>query len=165
MQSELLFQETQRFRAWWLWCLFAVVAALLVYRTLHGGTPLDSNEKLGLWIALGATAAVVGLFAIMRLDTEIRKDGVHVRFFPFHIRFKHYPWRQLKQARIRKYSALFEYGGWGLRGFGNDRALNVSGNTGIQLETTRGKKLLIGTRRPDEAGAAINGAFNPPAYG
>ena len=45
-----------------------------------------------------------------------------------------------------------EYGGWGLRYgfFGKGRALNVSGNTGLQIEFNNGKRLLIGTNKPRE---------------
>lgn len=50
-----------------------------------------------------------------------------------------------------------DYGGWGFRFglFGKGRALNVSGNKGIQLVLTDGTRLLIGTNKPDEARQAL----------
>jgi len=51
---------------------------------------------------------------------------------------------------VRKYSAVSEYGGWGIKGTSNNRALNISGNMGIQLETKEGKKILIGTHDSEE---------------
>jgi uncharacterized protein YlzI (FlbEa/FlbD family) len=47
---------------------------------------------------------------------------------------------------------LGEYGGWGLRySFNKKRgnAINVSGDIGIQLTLTNGKKLLIGTQKKE----------------
>lgn len=60
------------------------------------------------------------------------------------------------KAYVRTYDALSEYGGWGLKGgalWNNSKgkAINVSGNIGIQLELKNGKKLLIGTQKKKEA--------------
>jgi hypothetical protein len=48
---------------------------------------------------------------------------------------------------VRKYKPLLEYGGYGIRGFGNNRALNIAGKTGLQLIFKDGRKLLIGTQK------------------
>ena len=60
------------------------------------------------------------------------------------------------KAYIRKYDALTEYGGWGIKGgkfWKKDKgtAVNVSGDIGIQLELKSGKKLLIGTQLKNES--------------
>ena len=48
-------------------------------------------------------------------------------------------------------------GGFGLRySFKYGRAVNVAGNFGIQLELKTGKKLLIGTSRPEEVEKVLN---------
>src|SRR3712207_3596059 len=102
------------------------------------------------------------LFTILlfncRLDTTIRKDGVYVRFFPFHLKFKYYDWNGLVKSYVRQYSPLIEYGGWGLRFgiFGKGTAFNVSGDKGLQLEFLNHKKLLIGTNKPDELTQTLN---------
>jgi hypothetical protein len=87
-----------------------------------------------------------------RLDKVIKKDGIYVRFFPFHLRFKHYSWDKLTKSFVRQYSPIAEYGGWGLRFglFGKGTAYNISGNKGLQLQFIDNKKLLIGTNKPDE---------------
>lgn len=157
--DKIFFQETQRFKTWWLWILFLICAAGVVYAYFIREAPLDDNDSLGVWMAFVLSASLVWLFTAMRLTTEIRSDGIYVKYAPFNKGFRKYAWQGLETVRVRKYSALFEYGGWGLRGFGNNRALNVSGNMGIQLSTKRGKKLLIGTRKPEEVKAAIAALF------
>jgi len=57
---------------------------------------------------------------------------------------------------VRKYKPLLEYGGYGIRGFGNNRALNISGNTGLQLVFKDGRKLLIGTKKGHEMIEMLN---------
>ena len=51
---------------------------------------------------------------------------------------------------IREYKPIMEYGGWGIRGFGSNRALNIKGKIGLQLVFKNGQKLLIGTQKADE---------------
>jgi hypothetical protein len=64
----------------------------------------------------------------------------------------------LTKIYVRQYAALTEYGGWGLRFglWGKGTAYNVSGNKGLQLEFHTNKKLLIGTKKPDELTEALN---------
>jgi hypothetical protein len=50
---------------------------------------------------------------------------------------------------------LREYGGWGVRGFGSNRAYNMRGDQGVQLDLVDGSRVLIGTQRPGELETAI----------
>jgi hypothetical protein len=157
MDKEILFSERQRFKQWWLWLILLGVNGLFLFGVYSqviegqqfGGNPM-SNE--GLLIATGLTIALTILFVNFRLDTTIKMDGVYVRFFPFHLKFKHFAWDKLTKSFVRQYSPLTEYGGWGLRFglFGKGTAFNVSGDKGLQLEFADNKKLLIGTNKPDE---------------
>ncbi|MBL86550.1 MAG: hypothetical protein CMO82_07820 [Winogradskyella sp.] len=78
------------------------------------------------------------------------------KFFPFQLKFKLLPWNEIKTANVRTYDAITEFGGWGLKGGAlwnksKGRAINVSGDIGIQLQLKNGKKLLIGTQKKEEA--------------
>lgn len=157
MNEESLFKERQRFKQWWLWLillgtnglfLFGVFKQVIVGQQF-GDKPMSN---LGLLIATVLTILLTLLFVNFRLDTTIKKDGIYVRFFPFHLQFKHYPWDKLTKSFVRQYSPIADFGGWGLRLglFGKGTAYNVSGDKGLQLEFTDNKKLLIGTNKPDE---------------
>lgn len=163
MGSDVLFTERQKFRQWWLWLVLLGVNGFFlfgVFRQVIGGHQFGSKpmSNAGLLIATILTALLTFLLINFRLDTIIKKDGVYVMFFPFHLRFKHYPWNNLTKSFVREYSAIGEYGGWGLRFglFGKGKAFNISGNQGLQLEFTNGKKLLIGTNKPDQLTEALN---------
>lgn len=157
IKHDILFRERQRFTQWWIWLLLLPVNALFafgLYKQLilehpFGDKPM-SNE--GLAITFGCTVLLSLLFLYTRLDTEIRTDGIYVRFFPFHFKFKRYSWDQLSKIFVRKYHPLTEYGGWGLRLsiFGKGWAYNISGDQGLQLVFTDKRKLLIGTQQSDE---------------
>ena len=92
------------------------------------------------------------LFFIMKLETRITDTGISVRFYPLQLKFRHYNWEDIELAYIRNYSPLAEYGGWGIRYSlsGQGKALNVSGRTGLQLVFKDGRKLLIGTSKPED---------------
>ena len=102
--------------------------------------------------------AVTILFFILKLETEVHSDGLYVRFYPMHIRFRKFTGKDLADHYSRTYKPIREYGGWGIRcSFtGKGRAYNVSGNKGVQFVLTNGKKLLIGSQKPDEFVAAID---------
>jgi len=157
MSNNILFLEKQKFRQWWLWLILLGTNGLFlsgVFKQVVGGQQFG-NEPLsnaGLLITAGLNIILTILFVSLRLDTTIKQDGIYVRLFPFHLKYRHYTWDKLAKSYIRQYSPLSEYGGWGLRLglFGKGTAFNVSGNKGLQLVFTNNKKLLIGTNKPEE---------------
>jgi hypothetical protein len=163
MDKETVYTESQRFKQWRLWLILLGVNGLLffgVFKQVIGGQQFGDKpmSNTGLLITTGLTLALIVLFINFRLETIIKKDGIYVRFFPFHLKFKHYTWESLTKSFVRQYSPLTEYGGWGLRLglFGKGTAFNVSGNKGLQLEFINNKKLLIGTNKPEELNESLS---------
>jgi len=157
MDKEILFTEQQRFKQWWLWLILISINGLFlfgVFQQVVKGHPFGDKpmSDAGLLIVSGLFLLLTLLFVVFRLETQIKKDGIYVRFFPFHVNFKYFSWESLTKSFVRNYSAITEYGGWGLRVglFGRGKAYNVSGNTGLQLEFKTSKKLLIGTGKATE---------------
>lgn len=156
----LLFKERQYFRQTWLWVTLCSSTLLTIgLPLLLGGFSL--REEPGLILIFLLPAALLALFAMTRLDTEIRQDGVYCRFFPFQRKYRVYSREQIADARIRKYDPLGEYGGWGIKGTRRNRAWNVSGNQGLQLVLDDGRKVLIGTQQPARLEEALNAAGSP----
>jgi len=152
MNSPVLFREVQQFRQWWLWLLIAPGPLVIWYRSLRHlvfeTSPTLSLPQIASWL-IGGIALPVLLYCI-RLVTEVRSDGLYLRFFPFHWSFLRFPVDSIKHSEARTYSPLGEYGGWGIRYGWNGKAYNVSGNKGIQFELHNGKRFLVGSQRPLE---------------
>ncbi|MBF9141972.1 hypothetical protein [Hymenobacter properus] len=144
----MLFQERQVFiRRWWP----LLLAPAIVIATLWWLLPANPNQAG--WSAAVAGVIVVlsiGLLLTLRLETRLDAAGVHYRLFPLQLTWRSRPWTELAAAYVRSYDPLGEYGGWGLKGSQSNRALNISGDQGLQLELRDGSRLLLGTQRPAE---------------
>jgi len=132
-----------------------------VWRQLVMGKPFGDRPASdpGLLLAFALVcivgAGVVVLFWSARLDVSVDDREIFIRFHPFHIRGRRIALSEIAEARARTYRPIAEYGGWGIRmGFGG-MAYNVSGNEGVQLVLTSGKRILIGSQRSGELEAAI----------
>jgi len=115
----------------------------------------------------------IWVFFSLKLEVWIDQDGIHYRFFPLIFENKLISKAEIQRFEIRKYSPVLDYGGWGIRhgigwklsiidfkvgvfggwgihhGIGRKwgKAYIVSGNIGLQLYLTNGKKVLFGTQR------------------
>ena len=137
--------------------VFVAVAVnfMLVYTT----------ENVNEWLILGVmiiNSLMALIFLFCKLVTEIDKDGIRVRFFPFLLKEKYFEWKDIEYAYIREYKPLREYGGWGVRyGKGKSgRAYNTKGKIGLQLQFLDGKKLLIGTQIPNDIELYLNNLYH-----
>lgn len=161
--SKILFSEKQNTKPSWIWLLFILLFAIFAYTFVMQvifNKPVgnQASSDLGLWLNGGLLLLVFLLIKNMVLRVEIREDGIYYQYSPIHWKWRMLPYSNIKTAYIRKYSALKEYGGYGVRlGFaGKGRALNVRGNIGLQLEFNDNKsKLLIGTQKPEELAEAL----------
>jgi len=157
MDSTILFSERQRFRQIWIWLFLLLLNGYFLFKLFNH--PADSQPFNNHFLPPAIVMLLVTfLFVVIRLDTQIRQDGVYVRFFPVRLHFRKHPWGNIEKIFVRKYSPLGEYGGWGIRFSlsGKGRALNISGNKGIQLIFSNNSKLLIGTNKPEEATLALS---------
>ena len=153
--NNLLFSETQKFKQWWIWLLLIGINGTILYGIIQqlflgqqfGNQPMSD---IGLIITGVFMLLLSLLFFLFRLETHIKNDGIYVRFFTLHKSFRFYSWDTISIFHVRQYSPISEYGGWGIHGFGKNRAFNVSGNKGLQIEFKNGEKLLIGTDNFEE---------------
>ncbi len=153
------FKEVQRFRLWWAWVAVAALNVLFIYAVVQ---QVILNKPFGTTPAPDYILIIVALFFLLflwflrsiKLKTSMNDTGIYYRYYPFQFSETLIEWHELKDAYIREYNSLHEYGGWGIR-YGSNKtgkAINThsSSNRGLQLQFNTGKLLLIGTQRPDE---------------
>lgn len=152
MINQYFFEENQRFGSWSFLLVLVLFPMLFrLYSQIKSGDPLLSSDNIPLFAGLLLIAGIMVFFLSLQLHTRIDSKGIEVRFAPVHRQWTRYEWDALQAVYVRQYSPLGEYGGWGFRGIGSNKALNVSGSQGIQLVFSDGRKLLIGTQKAEEA--------------
>lgn len=105
------------------------------------------------------------MLATMRQVTEVTATGVRVRLAPLQPHGREVRWPQLVRYAAVSYRPLRDYGGWGIRGWGDRMAYNASGDLGVLVEASDGRSLLVGSLRPLELERAIaeaSGRTPPP---
>jgi len=150
------FREVQQFRQPWLWIvmLSSPVIAIAILWTTMGKNPGEIAALHGALLAIVITdLALAAGFYFIQLITEVRSEGLYIRFVPFVRQL--IPYGDIKTCEARTYSPIGEYGGWGMRWGRSGKAYNISGNRGVQLEFKDGKRLLIGSQRAEELAQAI----------
>ena len=134
------FQETQRFGQPWIWVLIGAIGVVSVI----------ASAGLGLVVVV----AVAVLFYLVRLTTEVRDDGVYVRFAPFHRSFRHIPSDEIESCEVTNFG-LLTYGGIGIRWTPSTIAYMTTRGKGVTLHRENQKPVVIGSQRADELAAAI----------
>jgi hypothetical protein len=120
---------------------------------------INLNNGKGDWMSLIIISLIIVIFIILLmlsfLYVRIEKEGIIVRFFPFHLKPKVYLWSDIESLEVRKYKPLREFGGWGIKGTKSNKVFNISGDKGLQITFKSGKKLLIGTAEPQKLEIAL----------
>ena len=149
MKQKLLFKEEQAAVGTWAWYLVLLITAICI-----GSVALEMSQDpgpetlTGLVIAIVVTGGIIVLFIFIKLEVTIDQQSIYYRYRPFISKERKLSKDDIADVYVRKYSPIFEYGGWGYRAtLGKGKAFNVSGNIGLQLVLKDGKKLLLGTRK------------------
>jgi hypothetical protein len=156
MDPEIIFEEVQGAGNKGTGSLFKLITAVLlasfiIQLLLHR----NRTELLLLLLTGGIVSAIISVFLSTRMITQIRKDSIHVRFPPFRPSFAKYPWNSISKVYLRQYDPVTEFGGWGIRFGPGGKAINMSGNIGLQLIFNDGSRLLIGTNQPEKIAEAL----------
>ena len=160
--SKVLFKEEQKFTQPFLWMFMIVLAGIwgwMVYRQFVTGKPVgDEPMTLGEILMAGfIPAAILIIFALLKLETEITSDEIHYRFKPFQRKFKTIRKAEIKEWHVQQYKPMRDYGGWGIRlGLAaRGTAYNVKGDKGARFILHSGRQFLLGTQQPDAMKAAL----------
>jgi hypothetical protein len=162
--SQIYFKEKQRFNQIWIWILNVVMLGFFIFIVVMQAVfhkPVGKEEpEWVLYIVMIIPLLMMILFYSIKLETEVRREGIHYRFYPFIRSMRMIRWDEISRCYVRRYNPIREYGGWGYRTGGRKYgiAYNISGNQGLQIEFKNGKKLLLGTNKPRELEEALKRA-------
>ena len=150
MDTRPAFYEKQRFTQWWLWLIVIAACApviIILFTQVITGEPVgDKPATTGMLAAMSLPLiGLIWLFAKSALHTKVDAAGIHVRFAPFHRKWRFYPWERVTRCEVKKFSPMMDYGGWGIKG----NSYTVRGNMGVLVSFTDRYSQMIGTQQPE----------------
>ena len=151
METDILFEEKQCFGKENIRKFLFILSAIFLLSILVRWLIIDTLDDKLITASIGGCllCLIIGIILSFCLTTQIMQDGIVVSYFPF-FSGKKFRWEEIQEVYIRKYHALAEYGGWGIKFGPSGNVYNVRGNIGLQIIFHDGSRLLIGTERPDE---------------
>jgi hypothetical protein len=172
--EKLYFQEEQRFSQVWVWMILitSMVAVITpfaygiysqtVLNKSFGNNPTSTSTLIAiLLICILIMASIMVFLGKSKLITKITDAGIIVKYPPFINKWRTIVPSEIEKWEIRSYNAIVEYGGYGVKSsYKKGKALNVSGNIGLQLYLKNGKKLLIGTQKKQALAFAVEKLMN-----
>lgn len=155
--ARTIFQEEQKFKLLVIVLPLIVLSALAVVwfiMQIGLGQSIGNNpiSDIGMIIFCVTVWSGTAMILAMRLSTRIDEMGITMHFFPF-VKRK-WSWAEVKSAEVLDYGFV---GGWGIRlwtSYGT--VYNIRGSKGLALKLANGKKVLIGTQKPEEMKAAVS---------
>ena len=156
METNILFKESQLGLKNWMMSVVIFFIAIpvngyLFYKMIQTSSP-ESYHLLGTVIFV----FIVCLFlSIIKLKVKVLEDKITYRLFPFHFSTQILSKNQIIEIENVVYNPIGEWGGWGIRMKGRDRAYNMYGNKGVQVTLKSGKIVLFGSQKPNELRKAI----------
>jgi len=154
--EKILFFEQQTLRQLpriWIIMLISIGAiALPVAMEVN----INNNEDIfAIIFSIGLMVIIFAFLMVVRLDTKVSKEGISIKFFPFHRSFRLYRWENISNVTVVKHMILRSRG-WGVRNHvRGTRLYNMGGKKGLQLEFYHGRKVFIGTKKIAELEAVL----------
>lgn len=156
ISNDSKFREVQYMRQWWF-MLLLISSDIIALAVIAGVIPKD---KIGQAFTIGVPAVLVmlgvtALFFFANLKTEVKDDGLYIKFFPFHFANVKISLEEVASVEPVSYSPLKDYGGWGIRYAIRGKAYNPVGHRGVKITYANGRHILIGSQKPEELVEAI----------
>jgi len=148
--EEVLFKETQHNT---VLIVVAIVCTLLFgalsviqigFHQQIGNHP--ASNGLLLFFFIGGGAATIFVY-FQKLNLVITRTEIQVSFGVFANKTV-IPRATIKSVEIRKYNAIKEFMGWGVRHNGNQSCFTVSGSDALEIKLDTNQRILIGTHMP-----------------
>lgn len=164
MNEQVIFREVQWPRQIWIWVLILFIAAINWFGFIQqillgipfGNKPAPDFLLIIFWLVFGIIFPLCLCF-FMKLITEVRYDGLYIRYMPFHLNYKRIPFNEIENYTVITYKLIAQFGGTGIRvNIHGETGYIMSGNKGIKLKLTNKKVIVLGSQNPNELIKALD---------
>lgn len=139
---------------WWLWVLVIGVTLLIWYAFFQqiimdhpfGQNPASNPLLIIFWLIFGISFPL--FIYLLQLRVTVTAEEIVIHFYP--IIKRTISKEQIKEIEVVSYRPIMEYGGWGIRGYKDNRAYTAAGKRGVRITLNDGNKILIGSQTPEK---------------
>jgi len=145
-----VFKEVQKFNSPLIWVIVGIAAIGGIFALT---APAAQNEQLPIIAKLLISSAIIILvltFMFGYLKTTIDDTGIKIEMRILFKFGKTILWDDIQTIKVDKYRPILEFGGWGYRIGWKGVAYNCRGNDGLIIILKNGRKVVVGTQKPDE---------------
>ena len=164
--NNAIFREEQRFRQFLPWLIigiaiffsFTSVGQVFFAAFSKESSDLPAAYETKVVTMVGVVVLnllVLLLFLTAKLSVEVRSNGLFIRYFPFHRKWRPISLDGVISCEHVTYSPIIDYGGWGIRYGFKKKAYNISGKKGVRINFQDAHHILIGSRHGDQLQSAI----------
>jgi hypothetical protein len=158
-ENGIIFQEKQYFDKWMGFFALAGIIIMINVGTLLTiffvipGVPRILLILAGIPIFLFVIIGFV--FAKMEMTTEVRSDGLYIRYRPTQRIFRHYPFNTIESCEKTKGEIFDWINNWRIRRYPSRTIYQCGSHEKVLIRLTNGKILLLDSQYPDELVTAI----------
>jgi len=160
-KSKIYYHEEQRMDKPWLWLIFSLVSALifsyglyqqLVLKKPWGENPL--NDKGLIFVSVAVTLIFVIVYCVYKsakMTVDITDRGIVLHYKPYIKNEIIFRFEEIESYHKKEYSLIKDVGGRGIkkRPLHKLTSYTVSGRKSVFLKMKSGRKVIIGTQRPE----------------
>ncbi|WJE15085.1 DUF6141 family protein [Halobacillus sp. ACCC02827] len=161
-QKNSVYEEVQWPGRWFFFVIIGTVTGIFWYAFIQqillgvplGDQPMTDSGLILAWVVFGI---LLPLFSLkVNMTTQVRDDGVYVKLFPFHLRYRKFLHADIEKVSSIRVRSLVRFGGWGIRvNFSGEKLYNTGGREGVELILKSGEVVVIGSRKAEALAAAV----------
>ncbi|MGB9894042.1 MAG: DUF6141 family protein [Candidatus Saccharicenans sp.] len=153
--SPIIYEERQKLNLGLLWLPILVPVVLLWYGFYHqiikgkpfGNHPVPDQIFIIFFVIIGIIFP--GLMSRTALILQVRTDGFYFRYYPFHWRYQRVSWLEIRLVEAISFSAVSDFGGYGIKYFKGGKAYIAKGAKGIRVSLASGKQIIFSSDNPE----------------
>ncbi|WP_183575964.1 hypothetical protein HDF18_18910 [Mucilaginibacter sp. X5P1] len=155
--GKILFKETQKYAVLMVAAMLSTIFfGVFCVIQIVLGKPVGNHPAPDALLIVFFVVSVATIFLAwyQKLVFIITEDELHISFGIL-TSSKTIKMSDVKNISTRKYNAMKEFWGWGVRFRKNITCFTVSGSDAVEIELKSGEKLLVGTQKMTEVAAVV----------
>ena len=157
-----IFKEEHQYREWEVFALVGLFIVGFGYRFIEQTFFLESSgSTLSLIVYPSLIIAMIGIIVYLcrfRLAVRITDKSIKVNYSTWHQTSRKIKWKDIESCEVVKTNSAAQWSGYNVS-FRHEDVYSLCGRNGLQLTTSDGEKIFIGSKKVNEISQVIDQVF------